>query len=76
MGCCVLVDVQAMEGHRIAARILDIPIIEAKAALTKAGDAPVGQLLHHLAGEQVRAILQNWESAQLILAVFLLALLT
>lgn len=75
MGCCALVDVLALEGHRIATRILDIPIIEAKAALTKAGDAPVGPLLHHLASEQVRATIENWETAQMILFAAMLVLL-
>jgi hypothetical protein len=75
MGCCMLVDALALEGHRIATRILDIPIIEAKTALTKAGDAPIGPLLHHLASEQVRATLQSWESAQLVLALLMLVLL-
>lgn len=75
MGCCVLVDVLALEGQRIATRILDIPIIEAKAALTKAGDAPIGPLLHHLASEQVRATIENWEVAQLVVFVIMLVLL-
>ena len=75
MGCCVLVDVLALEGHRIATRILDIPIIEAKAALTKSGDAPIGPLLHHLASEQVRATIMNWEVAQFVLAVAMVVLL-
>jgi hypothetical protein len=75
MGCCMLVDALALEGHRVAARILDVPILEAKAALTKAGEAPIGPLLHHLASEQVRAMLETWGAAQLLLAVFLLLLL-
>jgi hypothetical protein len=75
VGCCVLVDVLALEGHRIATRILDVPIIEAKTALTKSGDAPVGPLLHHLASEQVRATIQTWESAQLVLAFSMIVML-
>ena len=75
MGCCVLVDVLALKGQRIASRILDIPIIEAKAALTKAGDAPIAPLLHHLASEQVRATLENWETAQLFIAIGIIVLL-
>jgi hypothetical protein len=72
----VLVDVLSMEGHRIATGILDIPIIEAKAALAKFGEAPVEQLLHHQASEQVRSTLQNWETAQMVFAIIMLVLLT
>ncbi len=75
MGCCVLVDALALEGQRIATRILDIPIIEAKAALTKSGDAPIAPLLHHLASEQVRATVENWETAQLVIFAAMLVLL-
>ncbi len=75
VGCCVLVDVLALEGHRIATRILDIPILEAKTAITKAGDAPIAPLLHHLASEQVRATMESWEEAQFVLALAILVLL-
>ncbi len=75
MGCCIFVDLLALEGQRIANRILDIPLAEAKAALAQAGDAPVGPLLHHLAGEQVRATLESWEIAQFVLAAIMLVLL-
>lgn len=74
-GCCVLADLLALEGHRIATRILDIPLMEAKAAMVKAGEAPLGPLLHHVASEQVRAMLQSWETAQLVLALCMLVLL-
>lgn len=75
MGGCVLVDVLALEGHRVATRILDIPIIEAKAALAEAGTAPIAPLLHHQASEQVRATLVTWETAQLIILGVMLVVL-
>ena len=69
MGCCVLVDVLSLEGHRTAARILDNPSQEAHTILTKIGEAPAGVLLHHLAAEQVRATMENWEVAQIVLTL-------
>jgi len=75
MGCCIFVDLLALERQRVANRILDIPMAEAKAALTAAGDAPVGPLLHHLANEQVRSTMESWETAQFVLAAAILVLL-
>jgi len=75
IGCCALVDVLALESHRIAAQILDTPSLEAKAALAKASEVPIGPLLHHLAAEQRRANLNNWEATQFGLVLMILLLL-
>jgi hypothetical protein len=76
MGCAVWVDFLALEGHRAAARILDVPGTDAAAVITKAGEAAVvGPLLHHLAAEQIRTNLRNWETAQLVIALLMLVLL-
>ena len=69
IGGCLLVDVLALEGHRIAGRILLSPSPEAQAILKVTGDAPASALLHHLASEQTRANLGNWEIAQIVLVI-------
>jgi hypothetical protein len=75
MGCCALVDILALEGHRIANLLLDSPGPDVKGVLTKAADAQVATLLHHMASEQTRAIFDNWEQAQLVLALAMLVTL-
>ena len=75
LGCCALVDIMALEGHRVATRILDNPSPEALSMFKMGGDAPASVLLHHLAAEQTRANLQNWEVAQMVLALTILVTL-
>jgi hypothetical protein len=75
MGCCALVDILALEGHRITRQVLDNPSPEVKGVLTKAGDAPVATLTHHVASEQTRATFETWEQAQMILALIMVIML-
>ncbi len=75
IGCCVLVDIVALEGHRIASKILDNPSPDVKDVLAKSGTAPIGTLLHHAASEQTRAALSTWETAQLVIALLMIVLL-
>jgi hypothetical protein len=39
------------------------------------GQAPIGPFLHHLAAEQTRANLANWETAQIVIALAVTILL-
>ncbi|MEO5925448.1 MAG: hypothetical protein ABIR70_16630 [Bryobacteraceae bacterium] len=75
IGCCVLVDIVALEGQRTASKVLDNPNPDVKDVLTKSGNAPVGTLLHHTASEQVRGTLRTWGAAQLVIALIMLVLL-
>jgi hypothetical protein len=75
MGCCALVDILALEGHRITRQVLDSPSPDVKGVLAKAGDAPVGTLLHHVDSEQTRATFETWEDAQMLLALAMAVML-
>ncbi len=75
IGCCVLVDFLALEGHRIITRLLDNPTPDVKDILTKAENLAIGPLMHHAASERARSLLNAWENAQLVLGLAMLAIL-
>jgi hypothetical protein len=68
MGCCLLVDMQALQRNRVANTILDNPADGARPDITKAGVDVSARLLRHLAGEQVRDTLSTWEMIQGLIA--------
>ncbi|MEI9811357.1 MAG: hypothetical protein WDO18_01205 [Acidobacteriota bacterium] len=73
IGCCLLVDTFALQGYRIAERVVNNPLPEARELVAKSGASPT--LLRHLAGEQTRSLIDNWEPAQLVIAGVMLILL-
>ena len=75
IGCCLLVDAQALARNRVANRILDNPADLARPDVTKAGADVSARLLRHLAGEQMRDTLNGWELAQGLLAAGIVVLL-
>ncbi len=75
IGCCLLVDLFALQGTQVADRIIDSQATEVRELVTKAGAANVTPLMRHFAGERVRGLIDNWEPAQLVLAVVMIILL-
>jgi hypothetical protein len=75
IGCCLLVDAQALQQNRVASRVVDNPTEPARALIQAAGAEPAGQLLRHAAGEQVRSTLAGWEQMQGVIAAAMLVLL-
>src|SRR5215831_9165394 len=66
IGCCLLVDFFALQGNQ-STDIRDL--------VTKAGIVNVSPLLHHLASERVRGLIDNWEPTQFVLAAVMIVLL-
>lgn len=66
IGCCLLVDVFALQGRYVAERILENPVADARDVILKAGPGNATLLLRHLSAEQTRGLLDTWEIAQLI----------
>jgi hypothetical protein len=75
IGCCALVDVLALQGDRMATRVLAVPNPDVRTILTTTGDAGPSILLHHLANEQTRANVEGWEVGQLVLALTIIVAL-
>jgi hypothetical protein len=75
IGCCLLVDFQALQRNRVATRVLDNPAEQARTDMLKAGPEASGRLLRHLAGEQVRDTLTTWEQAQYVIGAAMILLL-
>jgi hypothetical protein len=65
IGCCVLVDLLAMQNLRLAEQMMNSAIPAASEILQKAGREPMGQLLHHFAAEQNRYAFSLWGMIQL-----------
>ena len=75
IGCCLLVDLFALQGNQVADRIVSSQSTEIRELVSKAGAANVTPLLHHLAGERVRALLDTWELTQFVLGFLMIVLL-
>ncbi len=58
------------ENPRAVDRLTDDPNPVVRLELKNAGGASARLLLHHLAGEQNRFLLETWETAQLMLGLF------
>jgi hypothetical protein len=75
IGCCILVDLFALQGNQTADRIIGSQTNEIRDLVAKAGIANITPLLHHFAGERVRALIDNWEPAQIVIAFVMIVLL-
>jgi hypothetical protein len=75
IGCCLLVDLFALQGNQVADRIVDSQATEVHDLVAKAGATNVTPLMHHFAGERVRGLIDTWEPAQFVIAAVMLILL-
>jgi hypothetical protein len=69
IGCCVLVDLLALQTGSVANQFLDNGDDRGGALVAKAGKENLAIVLHHVSLEQTRVLLGNWELAQLLLAI-------
>ena len=75
MGCSILILVVVLQNPRSAGMLVSNPVEEARPLVEKLGAAEAQTLLAHYANEQSRAYLANWELAQLVFGVVMLAAL-
>lgn len=68
IGCCLLIDFQALQKDRAVAKVMDNPSDQARTRITAVPEM-AGQLLRHMAGEQVRSLRSDWEVVQGVIAV-------
>lgn len=76
LGGCLLIDLMALQDQRTVNRLLANPSAEARERLVKSEDGSAELLLRHLAKEQTRANLSDWEFAQMVLCLTIVVLLT
>lgn len=74
IGCCVLVDLLALQTGHSAKRFLDGP--DTNGIVQKIGKDSLAPAMHHVALQQTRELLGNWELTQLGLAGAIAILLT
>jgi hypothetical protein len=65
IGCCVLLDLLAIQNLRLAGQMLNSAIPAASEILQNAGREPMSQLLRHFAAEQYRYYFSVWGLIQL-----------
>jgi hypothetical protein len=71
----LIVDALLLQGPRVAERILSSPSSDERTVIQQAGPERASVLLHHLSGESVRSLLNNWEPTQLVVALLIVILL-
>jgi hypothetical protein len=69
MGCCILVDLISLQTGQTGIRFLDGRDVDPTALLERAGKQNLAIGLRHVAREETRGLLTNWELAQIGLAV-------
>src|SRR5258706_2626625 len=65
MGCCVFLDLLAIQNLRLAGQMLNSAIPAASQILQNGGRGQMGLLLHHFAAEQYRYYFSLWGWIQL-----------
>ncbi|MEO8099064.1 MAG: hypothetical protein ABI811_15280 [Acidobacteriota bacterium] len=75
IGCALLLDLICLQNARFADLLVTNPADGARALMLKIGAENATSLLHHMAGQQARAFLYNWEIAQFVAAAVLILLL-
>jgi hypothetical protein len=75
LGCCLLIDLQALQKDRAVAHVVDNPSDQARTRITAATPQIAGQLLRHMAGEQIRSSRSDWELVQGVIAVTMIVLM-
>lgn len=75
IGCCVLIDLLALQNLRLAGAAIDSANPMVAGIIRKSGPEQLALLLHHFAAEQYRYYFPAWEGIQVPLALLLAAVL-
>jgi hypothetical protein len=75
IGCCVLLDLLAVQNLRLAGQMMNAAAPAASEILQNAGREPMSQLLHHFASEQYRYYFSVWGLIQLPVVLLLAGVL-
>jgi hypothetical protein len=75
IGCCILMDLLAVQNLRLAGRFMNAAIAPAASIIQAAGRADAALLIRHFAAEQYRYYFNMWGLAQIPVALVLAGIL-